>query len=95
MDPVKKAIEMINELPLKKLEAALKLLEILKDADNAKLDEIIYKAWEASLDEDELTPEEKEQLTRAEAEIKAGLGIKAEDVWRELDLSDDNPNPKD
>lgn len=95
MDPVKKAIEMINELPLKKLEAALKLLEILKDADNAKLDEIIYNAWEASLDEDELTPEEKEQLTRAEAEIKAGLGIKAEDVWRELDLSDDNPNPKD
>lgn len=95
MDPVKKAIEMINELPLKKLEAAIKLLEILKDADSAKLDEIIYKAWEASLDEDELTPEEKEQLTRAEAEIKAGLGIKAEDVWRELDLSDDNPNPKD
>lgn len=95
MDPVKKAIEMINELPLKKLEAALKLLEILKDADNAKLDEIIYNAWEASLDEDELTPEEKEQLTRAEAEIKAGLGIKAEDVWREMDLSDDNPNPKD
>lgn len=95
MDLVKKGIEMINGLPLEKLEAAIKLLEILKSTDNAKLEEIIFKAWEATLEVEELSPEEKEQLTQAEAEVDAGYYYKAEDVWRESGLSNDDPNPQD
>ena len=37
----------------------------------------------------EVTPEEAEAIAQGEAEIEAGLGVKAEDVWRELGLSDD------
>lgn len=95
MDPVKKGIEMINGLPPEKLEAAIKLMEILKVAKNHSLDEIIYKAWEATLEEEELSPEEKEQLTQTEAEVNAGYYYKAEDVWRELGISNDDPNPQD
>ncbi|BAF58353.1 hypothetical protein PTH_0172 [Pelotomaculum thermopropionicum SI] len=36
-----------------------------------------------------VTPEEAEAIAQGEAEVEAGLGVKAEDVWRELGLSDD------
>ena len=95
MNLLEKTIEILEKLPPEKLKAAVKLLEILKGADNAKLEEIIYTAWEATLEEEELTPEEQTLLIQSEAEVKAGLGIKAEDVWRELGLSDGDPEPKD
>ena len=37
----------------------------------------------------EVTPEEAEAIAQGEAEIKAGLGVRAEDVWKELGLSDE------
>jgi len=33
---------------------------------------------------EKITPEEAAELEEARAEIRAGKGIKAEDVWREL-----------
>jgi len=33
-----------------------------------------------------ISPEEAAELEAAEAEIRAGKGIKAEDIWRELGL---------
>jgi len=39
--------------------------------------------------EEDITPEEAEAIAQGEAEIKAGLGVKAEEVWKELGLSDD------
>lgn len=95
MNLVAQAIKILDELPPEKLEATVKLLEILRAADNAKLEEIIYNAWEATLEEEELTPEEQALLIQSEAEVKAGKGIKAEDVWRELGLSNGGPEPKD
>jgi len=35
---------------------------------------------------EEITPEEAAELEEARAEIKAGKGAKAEDVWRELGI---------
>lgn len=35
---------------------------------------------------EEITPEEAAELEEARAEIRAGKGIKAEDVWRELGI---------
>jgi hypothetical protein len=36
---------------------------------------------------EEITPEEAAEIRKARTEIEVGKGIKAEDVWRELDLS--------
>ncbi|MGQ9533454.1 MAG: hypothetical protein ACUVTQ_11750 [Desulfotomaculales bacterium] len=35
---------------------------------------------------EKITPEEAAELEEARAEIRAGKGIKAEDVWRELGI---------
>lgn len=95
MNLVEKVIEILEELPPEKLETAIKLLEILKAAGSDKLGEIIYNAWEAALEEEELTPEEQTRMIQSETEVKTGLGIKAEDVWQEFGLSDGNSEPKD
>ena len=39
-------------------------------------------AWPA----EEISPEEALEIAEAKAEIEAGKGIKAEDVWRELGI---------
>lgn len=54
------------------------------------LEEWFIREFEGSLEEEEITPEEAEVMTKSEADIKAGLGVKAEDVWKELGLSDDD-----
>lgn len=88
MDLVKKAVEIINGFSSGKLEAAIKLLELLEGAGDDKLDEIVLGAWEATLEEEELTPEEKERMAQSEEEVKAGLGIKAEDIFAELEVAE-------
>lgn len=42
--------------------------------------------FEKSCETEEITAEEKEAIIQGEAEIKAGLGVKAEDVWKELGI---------
>ena len=36
--------------------------------------------------EEEISPEEASEINQARAEIEAGKGVKAEDVWRELGI---------
>jgi len=36
--------------------------------------------------EEEISPEEAREINQARAEIEAGKGVKAEDVWRELGI---------
>lgn len=43
---------------------------------------LVSMAWPT----EEIAPEEAADLEEARAEIKAGKGIKAEDVWRELGI---------
>lgn len=89
MNPVQRAISIIEGLSPKKLYAALYILEMLsseKDKDLDLEDVLVLKAFETSCEEEELTPLEAARVTEGEAELKAGLGVKAEDVWKELGL---------
>lgn len=89
MDPKKKAVEIIEGLSEERVAAAIQILEIIAGANekiNNIMDYIALKAFEASCEEEDLTPEEKEGIAQGEAEIKAGLGVKADDVWKELGL---------
>ena len=36
--------------------------------------------------EEEISPEEAREISQARAEIEAGKGVKAEEVWRELGI---------
>jgi len=88
MDLSQRAVEIIKRLPRERLYVALYILELLankRDEVNNEIEEMLaLKAFEASCEEEEITPEEKESIARGEAEVKAGLGVKAEDVWKEL-----------
>ncbi|NPV73341.1 MAG: hypothetical protein HPY89_06030 [Pelotomaculum sp.] len=89
VDPRQKAVEIIEGLSSEKVTAALLVLEIIAGASEEVsniMDYIALKIFEASCEEEDLTPEEKESIVRGEAEIKAGLGVKADDVWKELGL---------
>ncbi|KJS10703.1 MAG: hypothetical protein VR67_17660 [Peptococcaceae bacterium BRH_c8a] len=46
-------------------------------------DELALKAFEESLEEEELSPEEEACLLESEKQIRKGMGIKASDVWDE------------
>ncbi|WP_449240369.1 type II toxin-antitoxin system HicB family antitoxin [Desulfoscipio gibsoniae] len=73
----------------KTLEECRKVLqEVLKEWR-------ILKDFEDSLEEEEITPEEEEAITQSEADIEAGLGVKAENVWKKLGLEDDDQQKKD
>lgn len=86
MDPVRKAIDIIEKLPSQKLYAALYLLEMIASADlNSEPEDILalHSFW-VNCEEEELTSGEIAQICEGEAELKAGLGVKADDVWKEL-----------
>jgi len=89
IEPRQKAVEIIEGLSEERVMAAIQILEIIAGASekiNNIMDYIALKAFEASCEEEDLTPEEKESIEQGEAEIKAGLGVKADDVWKELGL---------
>lgn len=90
MDLSQRAVEIIKRLPRERLYVALYILELLankRDEVNNEIEEMLaLKVFEASCEEEEITPEEKESIARGEAEVKAGLGVKAEDVWKELGI---------
>ncbi|MEW6274065.1 MAG: hypothetical protein AB1556_02995 [Bacillota bacterium] len=90
MDLSQRAVEIIKRLPRERLYVALYILELLankRDEVSNEIEEMLaLKAFEASCEEEEITPEEKESIARGEAEVKAGLGVKAEDVWKELGI---------
>lgn len=56
---------------------------------------LILKEFEDSLEEGEITLEEAEEIVQSIAELDADLGVKAEDVWKELGLSDDGNQDDD
>lgn len=84
MDQRERAIMHINNLQDDRLLFALKFLELLASQDN--MDELIFKAFEATLEEEELSPEEAARLLESEEQVRQGLGIKAADVWKENGL---------
>ena len=87
---VQKAVQIIESLPIEKLYVALYLLEHLtgqvspgdSDVDLA----IRLAAFEMSCRSEAVTPEEGVEIEKGFAEIEAGQGVKAEDVWKELGL---------
>lgn len=84
MDSLKKAIEMIKELPVEKITTVIRFMEILQLSKSNSLDEIIYRAWESTLEEDELSPEEMKRVEEGKEILKKGLGVKESDFWKEL-----------
>ena len=84
-----KAVEIIEKLSEERAALAMQILEIIAEASEKTeniMGYIALKAFEASCEEVELTPEEKECLDQGKAEIEAGLKVRAEDVWKELDI---------
>ncbi|MBP7331578.1 MAG: hypothetical protein KBA08_04625 [Firmicutes bacterium] len=89
INPKQKAVQIIEKLSEEKAAAAMQILEIIAGASEETeniMRHIASKAFEASCEEVELTPEEKECLDQGKAEIEAGLKVRAEDVWKELDI---------
>jgi len=88
MDATQKAIEIVEALPAEKLKIAVGILELLaKNDDTENLKELIDLInFEMSCKTAEITVEEKEGIIKGEAEIKAGKGVKAEDVWKEFGI---------
>lgn len=78
------AIIYINTLKEDKLAMAVKFLEFL--ASKEVVDDVILKAFEESLEEEELSPEEAARMLESEEHVRKGLGIKAADVWKENGL---------
>ncbi|MDR9785816.1 MAG: hypothetical protein RJR37_00795 [Peptococcaceae bacterium MAG4] len=88
MNPIQRAISIIEKLPSEKLYAALYLLELIA-AGEIKTDSediLALKTFEMSCEEEELTPDEIARIQEGEAELRSGLGVKAEDVWEEVGL---------
>jgi hypothetical protein len=84
-----KAVQIIDGLSEERVAVAIQVLEIIAGASEEIsnfMDFIALKVFEASCDEEDLTLEEKDSIHKGEAEIKAGLGVKADDVWKELGL---------
>jgi len=85
---VQRAVRIIESLPPEKLYVALYFLEHLtgqvsqgdSDVDLA----IQLAAFEMSCQTEAVTPEELVEIKKGFAEIEAGQGVKAEDVWKEL-----------
>jgi len=89
IDPRQKAVKIIDGLSEERVKAAIQVLEIIAGASEEIsniMDYIALKAFEASCEEEDLTPEEKESIDQGEAEIRAGLMVKADDVWKELGI---------
>lgn len=88
MDPVQKAVDIIKSLSPDKLYAALYVLELIAfgDSKTGSEDTLALKAFAATCEEEELTLDEMAQVAEGETELKSGLGVKAEDVWKELDV---------
>ena len=88
MDVTQKAIEIVEALPAEELEIAVGILELLaKNDDNENVKELIDLInFEMSCETVKITSKEKKGIILGEAEIKAGKGVKAEDVWKELGI---------
>lgn len=67
-----------------------KTLEECRKVLQEVLEEWLIRDFEDSLEEEEITPEEQAAIEEGIADIKAGRGIKATDVWKELGLSEDD-----
>lgn len=87
---VQRAVRIIESLPPEKLYVALYLLEHLTgqvfQGDNDVDLAIRLAAFEMSCETETVTPEEALEIEKGFAEIEAGQGVKAEDVWKELGL---------
>ena len=79
-----RAIIYVNARKEEKLIIALRFLELLSSKE--VLDDMVLKAFEESLEEEELSPEEAVRLLESEEQVRRGLGIKAADVWKENGL---------
>jgi len=88
MNPVQKAINIIENLSAEKLYAALYVLELIASGDvkTNSQDILALEAFEMSCEEEELTPSEVVAVIKGESELEAGMGVKAEDVWKKLGL---------
>ncbi|MCL6479290.1 MAG: hypothetical protein K6T65_12930 [Peptococcaceae bacterium] len=88
MNPVQKAINIIENLSAEKLYAALYVLELIASGDvkTDSQDILALEAFEMSCEKEELTPSEVAAVIKGESELEAGMGVKAEDVWKELGL---------
>lgn len=87
---VQRAIRILESLPPEKLYVALYLLEHLTgQAQHSDSDiEMVLRlaAFEISCPTEAVTSEEAAEIEKGFAEIEAGQGAKAEDVWKELGL---------
>lgn len=76
-----------NSLEVMMVSVARECVKALIDRLNDEQVQALYiilssMAWPV----EEITPEEAAEIDEARAEIEAGKGIKAEDVWRELGI---------
>lgn len=53
--------------------------------DGAEIEKV-FKVFEETLEEEELSPDEIKRVEEGKEQIKLGLGVKANDVWKELGL---------
>lgn len=87
---MQRVIRILESLPPEKLYVALYLLEHLTgEAQQGDSDigmAIRLAAFDMSCQAEAVTPGEAAQIEKGFAEIDAGQGAKAEDVWKELGL---------
>ena len=74
----------LKELPTEKIYIAVQFIKFLAKTDDIQT--VAWKILEATCEEEELTPEEELMIAEGRAEIEAGLGIDAEEVWKELGI---------
>ena len=84
---VKKMKKVYNSLEVVYVTIARDQLKALVDR---LTDEQVQALWvilsSMTWPEEEISPEEASEINQARAEIEAGKGIKAGDVWRELGI---------
>lgn len=74
---------LIDRLNQEQLQALWVILNAMTQPKESNSDEMILKAFEESLEEEELSPEELAQMMESEEQVRKGMGIKASDVWEE------------
>lgn len=75
MSTLEKAVNLLKGLSPEKLDVALYVIESLVVKEQIDL-----------LNQEELTPEEVVIINNAIRELESGLGVDAEDVWKEAGI---------
>lgn len=87
LNPVQKAINIIENLSADKLYVALYILELIAASGEVDSQDIlVLKAFEMTCEEEELSPSEIVAVAEGESELKDGMGVRAEDVWKKLGI---------